>query len=112
MRQEIADDGGDPGAWSNGLATLWFHLGDDAEAVLAERLAPVIRRPVEELRERLAFGRAEAVAEKLAAFAEAGLQRVFVWPVADELEQLHRFSHDVMPLLTPDRGALSGGGRA
>jgi alkanesulfonate monooxygenase SsuD/methylene tetrahydromethanopterin reductase-like flavin-dependent oxidoreductase (luciferase family) len=100
LRQEIAGRGGDPDAWGNGLATLWFHLGDDAEAMLTERLAPAIHRPVEELRERLAFGRAEAVVEKLAAFEEAGLQRVFVWPVADELEQLHRFSHDVMPLLS------------
>ncbi len=100
LRQEVAGRGGDPDAWDNGLATLWFHLGDDAETMLTERLAPAIHRPVDELRERLAFGRADAVAEKLAAFAEAGLQRVFVWPVADELEQLHRFSDDVMPLLS------------
>lgn len=99
LRQEVADHGGDPDVFDNGLATLWFHLGDDAEVMLTQRLAPAVHRPVEELRERLAFGPAEAVAAKLAAFAEAGLQRVFVWPVADELEQLHRFSHDVMPLL-------------
>jgi hypothetical protein len=73
LRQEVADHGGDPDAFDNGLATLWFHLGDDAEVMLTQRLAPAVHRP--------------------------GLQRVFVWPVADDLEQLHRFSHDVMPLL-------------
>ena len=99
LRQEVADHDGDPDAFDNGLATLWFHLGDDAEVMLTQRLAPAVHRPVEELREHLAFGPAEAVAEKLTAFAEAGLQRVFVWPVADELEQLHRFRHDVVPLL-------------
>jgi alkanesulfonate monooxygenase SsuD/methylene tetrahydromethanopterin reductase-like flavin-dependent oxidoreductase (luciferase family) len=100
LRQDIADSGGDPDRFDNGLATLWFHLGDDADAMLTDRLAPAIRRPVDDLRERLAFGSPAAVAQKLAAFAEAGLQRVFVWPVADELEQLHRFSHEVMPLLS------------
>lgn len=39
LRQQIADGGGHPGAWRNGLATLRFHLGDDADAVLADRLA-------------------------------------------------------------------------
>ena len=43
--------------------------------------------------------RAEAVAEKLAAFRDAGVQRVFLWPVVDEVEQLRRFSEEVMPLL-------------
>ena len=56
---------------------------------------------VGELRERLPFGSAELVAERLIAFREAGVQRVFLWPVADEVEQLERFRAEVAPLLTP-----------
>jgi alkanesulfonate monooxygenase SsuD/methylene tetrahydromethanopterin reductase-like flavin-dependent oxidoreductase (luciferase family) len=99
--QQLLEDGsrGQAG-FGNGLATMWFHLGDrEADDVLEARLAPAIQRPVEQLRQRLAFGSAEAVAEKLNAFAAAGLQRVFIWPVADELEQLHRFSDEVMTRL-------------
>ncbi len=38
--------------------------------------------------------------ERCAAFQEAGVQRMFVWPVADELEQLRRFAEQVLPVLT------------
>ena len=53
-------------------------------------------RPPEELRERLAFGPAESVVEKLAAFRDAGMQWMFLWPVADEIEQLHRLAEEVV----------------
>jgi hypothetical protein len=75
---------------------MWFHIDERrADQVLEERLAPVMHRPAEELRERLAFGPAAAVAEKLAAFRDAAVQRIFVWPVTDEIEQLRRLA-DVM----------------
>jgi alkanesulfonate monooxygenase SsuD/methylene tetrahydromethanopterin reductase-like flavin-dependent oxidoreductase (luciferase family) len=51
------------------------------------------------LRERLPIGPPELFAEKLTAFANAGEQRVFIWPVADELHQLERFCNDVRPLV-------------
>ena len=40
------------------------------------------------LRERLPIGPAELFAENLLALAHAGVQRVFLWPVADEVHQL------------------------
>ena len=68
--------------------------------MLTSRLAPVVHRPVEQLRERLAFGTGEAVLEKVAAFREAGVQWMFVWPVGDragdDVEQLHRFHNEVV----------------
>ncbi len=107
----LEDEGRDPAGFANGLATMWFHLDDrGADAVLTERLAPVIRRPVEELRERLPFGSAELMAERLAAFRDAGVQRVFLWPVADEVEQLRRFSAEVAPLLRLTRPRKPRGG--
>lgn len=99
-RQQLESLGRDPDGFGNGLATMWFHIdsrrGDD---VLRERLVPAVHRPAEELRERLAFGSAESVVDKLGALRDAGVQRVFVWPVADELEQLRRFSEQVMKAL-------------
>ena len=59
----------------------------------------MVHRPVEELRERLAFGSAQEVLDKVAAFRDAGAQWMFLWPVADDLEQLQRFSAEVAPLL-------------
>ena len=51
------------------------------------------------LRERLPIGPPELFAEKLTAFATAGVQRVFIWPVADEVHQLERFWNEVRPLV-------------
>jgi hypothetical protein len=67
--------------------------------VLAERLVPTVHRPEDVLRERLPIGPAEMFAEKLTAFANAGVQRVFIWPVADEARQLERFWNEVRPLV-------------
>jgi alkanesulfonate monooxygenase SsuD/methylene tetrahydromethanopterin reductase-like flavin-dependent oxidoreductase (luciferase family) len=93
---------GDPAPFANALATMWFHIdARAADAVLTERLAPVVHREVQQLRDRLPFGPAELMAERLLAFREAGVQRVFLWPVTDELEQLQRFSEEVAPHITP-----------
>jgi alkanesulfonate monooxygenase SsuD/methylene tetrahydromethanopterin reductase-like flavin-dependent oxidoreductase (luciferase family) len=97
VQELLGEAGRDPADFANGIATMWFHIDDRrANEVLAQRLAPVIHRRSEQLRERLAFGPAEAVVEKLIAFRDAGVQRMFLWPVADDIEQLHRFSDEVM----------------
>ena len=82
---------------------MWFYLTDDrdeADRVMRERIVPTIHRPEEVLRERLPVGPAEAFAEKLSDLAAAGVQRVFVWPVADEINQLERFTETVRPSLS------------
>ncbi len=79
---------------------MWFHIADDraeGERVLQERLVPRVRRDVDELRTRLSFGPADEFASKLRALADAGVQRVYVWPVVDEIEQLERFATTVRP---------------
>ncbi|HLN76357.1 MAG TPA: LLM class flavin-dependent oxidoreductase [Nocardioidaceae bacterium] len=100
VQRLLGELGRDPAGFANGLATMWFHIDERrADDVLVERLAPVMHRPVEELRARLAFGSADAVVEKLAAFRDAGVHRMFVWPVTDNIEQLERFGGEVMPRL-------------
>ncbi|HEY6709971.1 MAG TPA: hypothetical protein VJB61_20550 [Actinomycetota bacterium] len=62
-------------------------------------LAPMLGRPAEELRSApLLVGPAELCAERLAAWAEAGARRIFVWPLGDELEQLELFRERVISL--------------
>lgn len=92
--------GKDPASFPNALATMWFYVTEDraeADRVMRERVAPAIHRSEDELRERLPVGPAAAFAEKLSAFAAAGAQRVFIWPVADETRQLELFWETVRP---------------
>jgi alkanesulfonate monooxygenase SsuD/methylene tetrahydromethanopterin reductase-like flavin-dependent oxidoreductase (luciferase family) len=50
---------------------------------------------MEILRDRLPVGSPERFAEKLLAYRDAGVQRVFIWPVTDELRQLELFQDKV-----------------
>ena len=90
-------------AMPNGLATAWLCVTEDAagaERVLADVLAPLVGRPVEELRSRsLPIGPAEVCAERMRAFADAGVQRIFLWPLRDEARQLELFMERVAPLV-------------
>jgi len=100
LRTILPGHGKDPDTFPNALATMWFYITEDAaeaDRVMRERVVPTIHRPEEVLRERLPIGSAAMFAEKLSAFAEAGVQRVFVWPVADEARQLERFWDTVRP---------------
>jgi alkanesulfonate monooxygenase SsuD/methylene tetrahydromethanopterin reductase-like flavin-dependent oxidoreductase (luciferase family) len=98
----LPGEGKDPASFPNALATMWFYVTEDAaeaERVMRERVIPTIHRPEEVLRERLPIGSAERFAEKLAAFDAAGVQRVYLWPVADEVRQIELFWEVVRPQL-------------
>jgi hypothetical protein len=100
LGDQLVRQGKDPATYPNALATMWFYITDDrteADRVMRERVVPTIHRPEAVLRERLPIGPAEVFAEKLSAFARAGVQRVFVWPVADEERQLTLFCDQVLP---------------
>ena len=102
VQAELAARGRDIAPFPNGIATMWCYVTEDrarAEAMLADVLAPMLNRPVEQLRAILPIGAAEDCAEKLRAYARAGAQRVFLWPLADERAQLELFRERVAPLL-------------
>jgi alkanesulfonate monooxygenase SsuD/methylene tetrahydromethanopterin reductase-like flavin-dependent oxidoreductase (luciferase family) len=92
-----------PEGFPNAIATMWLYVTDDrrdADRVLGDVLAPMLNRPVEALRGlALPIGSAEQCAERIGAYAEAGAERVFVWPLADGLRQLEAFHERVVPLL-------------
>jgi alkanesulfonate monooxygenase SsuD/methylene tetrahydromethanopterin reductase-like flavin-dependent oxidoreductase (luciferase family) len=94
--------GKDPSSFPNAIATMWLYITEEeaeCERMLYEVLAPALNRPVPELRERLPIGSAQDCAEKLAAYQEVGVQRVYLWPLADELEQIKIFMSQVVPLM-------------
>jgi alkanesulfonate monooxygenase SsuD/methylene tetrahydromethanopterin reductase-like flavin-dependent oxidoreductase (luciferase family) len=66
-----------------------------AERIVREVLSPTLNRPEEELSQRLLVGPAAECAEKLAAYQATGAQRIFLWPVEDELRQLATFRERV-----------------
>jgi alkanesulfonate monooxygenase SsuD/methylene tetrahydromethanopterin reductase-like flavin-dependent oxidoreductase (luciferase family) len=102
LRELLDAQGRDADGFDTALATMWFHLSDDdaeVEHVLRTRLLPAVHRPEEVLRARLPFGSPTRCADLLSSFREAGVQRVFVWPVADEVDQLRRFADEVVPLV-------------
>jgi len=99
----LRDAGKDPASFPNALATAWLYVDDDparVEHVLADVLAPMLNRPVESLLElALPIGPAEVCAERLSAFAAAGVERVFLWPLHDDVQQLELFQNRVAPLV-------------
>lgn len=101
VRGHVAARGGDPERFANGLATCWSYVTEDraaAERVLAEVLSPLLGRPVAALRAlSLPIGPADVCARNLRAFARAGAQRVFIWPLGDPLRQLELFAEKVAP---------------
>jgi probable F420-dependent oxidoreductase len=102
VKAAVAANGRDSATFPNGIATMWCFITEDsalAETMLADVLAPVLNRPVEYLRPLLPIGSAEDSAEKLRAYARAGAQRVFLWPLRDEVAQLQVFRERVVPLL-------------
>jgi alkanesulfonate monooxygenase SsuD/methylene tetrahydromethanopterin reductase-like flavin-dependent oxidoreductase (luciferase family) len=106
VQAEVAAGGRDAARFPNGIATMWCYVTEDrarAEALLADVLAPMLNRSVEQLRAILPIGPAEECAKKLLAYARAGAQRVFLWPLADERAQLGVFRERVVPLLDEER---------
>src|SRR5438094_2738472 len=102
LRDQLKIFGKDPVSFPNSLATMFMYISKDnseTERVLSETLTALLNRPVDQLRERLLVGSPEVCAEKLAAYKAVGVQRVFIWPIKDEIEQLTIFQQKVAPLV-------------
>ena len=71
-----------------------------AERVLADVLAPLLGRDGGAAAIAVATDRpCEVCAERLAAFADAGAQRLFVRPLCHEVRQIELFRERVVPML-------------
>jgi alkanesulfonate monooxygenase SsuD/methylene tetrahydromethanopterin reductase-like flavin-dependent oxidoreductase (luciferase family) len=84
-----------PDGFPNAIATMWLHVTESrraADTLIADVLAPMLRRPAEAVRElSLPIGPPELCAERISAYQQAGAERILVWPVGDELRQLELF---------------------
>jgi alkanesulfonate monooxygenase SsuD/methylene tetrahydromethanopterin reductase-like flavin-dependent oxidoreductase (luciferase family) len=107
LSKALRSAGRPPEGFPNAVATTWLHVAQDrrgAERTLEDVLAPMLGRPVETLRSLpLPIGPPEVCAERLAALAEAGAQRIFLWPLGDEVRQLELFRERVVPLIGRQR---------
>ena len=91
LAQALEKRGRDADGFPNALATMWTWVSKDraeGDRVLADVLAPVLRRDPDSLRAQVCVGPAGHCAELLARYAEAGCRRVYVWPLGDEARQV------------------------
>jgi alkanesulfonate monooxygenase SsuD/methylene tetrahydromethanopterin reductase-like flavin-dependent oxidoreductase (luciferase family) len=97
---ELERQGRDRSGFPNGLATMWLWITEnhmEAERMLADVLGPAVKRDPDYLRPRVCVGSAEHCAGLLARYADAGLERVFLWPLGDEPRQLELAAERLMP---------------
>jgi alkanesulfonate monooxygenase SsuD/methylene tetrahydromethanopterin reductase-like flavin-dependent oxidoreductase (luciferase family) len=102
LARALEDRGRDAAGFPNALATMWTWVSTDraeGDRVLADVLAPVLRRDPDELRTQVCVGPAQHCAELLSRYAEAGCERVYLWPLGDEARQLELVASAVAPQL-------------
>jgi alkanesulfonate monooxygenase SsuD/methylene tetrahydromethanopterin reductase-like flavin-dependent oxidoreductase (luciferase family) len=91
LSDELRACGKDPDLFPNALVTMWTWITEDARdanRALRDVLAPLLKRDPDVLRDQVCVGPAERCAELLSSYAEAGCQRVHLWPLGDEPRQL------------------------
>jgi alkanesulfonate monooxygenase SsuD/methylene tetrahydromethanopterin reductase-like flavin-dependent oxidoreductase (luciferase family) len=102
LARALEDRGRDANGFPNALATMWTWVSKDraeADRVLSDVLAPILKRDPDELRTQVCVGPADHCAELLSQYAAAGCQRVYLWPLGDEQRQLELLARDVAPQL-------------
>jgi alkanesulfonate monooxygenase SsuD/methylene tetrahydromethanopterin reductase-like flavin-dependent oxidoreductase (luciferase family) len=83
------------------LATIWTYVtGDRSEQEHhLHALERMLNRPKESLGQQVLVGPAEACADTLRSYADAGIDVAFIWPVGNAEKQLERFMREVAPLV-------------
>ena len=100
LSEQLSVRGRDPDRFPNALATMWTWITEDsreADRVLHDVLAPLLKRDADDLRDRLCIGPAGKCAELLSRYAEAGCERVHLWPLGDEPRQIELAATAVLP---------------
>ena len=97
----LVDAGKDPASFPIALATMWMYITPDSATAAArlERLARMLNREPDVVGPQVLIGPPEECASKLRRYARIGVDRVFIWPIADANAQLETFMRDVAPLV-------------
>jgi alkanesulfonate monooxygenase SsuD/methylene tetrahydromethanopterin reductase-like flavin-dependent oxidoreductase (luciferase family) len=101
LASALAQDGRTLDGFPCALATMWTYVTNnrrECDEHVAD-LASMLNRPAEQLARQVLVGPADHCAAVLRAYADAGINQVFFWPVADAENQLERFMQDVAPLV-------------
>ena len=94
----LEERGRDATGFPNALSTMWTWVSEDraeGDRVLTQVLAPILKRDPDELRSQVCVGPPEHCAELLSRYAEAGCERVYLWPLGDEARQLELIAGSV-----------------
>ena len=88
------------------VATMWTYVTDDRDerGHQVRRLAEMLRRPEDELAGRVLVGEPERCADLLGRYADAGVDLLFVWPLAEPERQLGRVMREVVPIVRDAAG--------
>ena len=89
-----------PDDFPTALATMWTWVAKDraeGDRVVSEVLAPILGREPRDLRAQVCIGTPEHCGEVLHRYAQAGCDRVYLWPLGDERRQLELVASDVAP---------------
>jgi alkanesulfonate monooxygenase SsuD/methylene tetrahydromethanopterin reductase-like flavin-dependent oxidoreductase (luciferase family) len=100
LARELAHNGREVDGFPNGLASMWTWVGEDraeVDRVLTQVLAPLLKREPEVLREQVCVGSAEHCAALLSRYAQAGCERIYLWPLWDERRQIELLATEVVP---------------
>jgi alkanesulfonate monooxygenase SsuD/methylene tetrahydromethanopterin reductase-like flavin-dependent oxidoreductase (luciferase family) len=98
LARKLAERGREAGGFPNALATMWTWVARDraeADRVLGDVLAPLLRRDPAELGAQVCVGPPEHCAELLASYAAAGCDRVYLWLLGDERRQIELIASQV-----------------
>ncbi len=102
LKHLLEQRGREPNGFPNALATMWTWVSKDraeGDRVLADVLAPVLRRDPDELAAQVCVGPVGHCAELLSRYAEAGCERVYLWPLGEESRQLEAVAERIAPQL-------------
>jgi alkanesulfonate monooxygenase SsuD/methylene tetrahydromethanopterin reductase-like flavin-dependent oxidoreductase (luciferase family) len=109
LSEELRARGRDTDRFPNALVTMWTWITEDArdaDRVLRDVLSPLLGRDPDVLRDQLCIGPAGKCAELLSRYAEAGCERVHLWPLGDEPQQIELAATAVLPAVkTCPRGS-------
>ncbi|HEX4215271.1 MAG TPA: LLM class flavin-dependent oxidoreductase [Candidatus Dormibacteraeota bacterium] len=100
LSEELERRGRSADAFPHALVTMWAWVTDDraeADRMIADVLAPIVRRDPAELRGRICVGSAEECADLLSRYAQAGCRQVQFWTLGDERRQIERLAGEVIP---------------
>lgn len=96
---ELAEAGKDPATFPIALATMWTYVTPNPAkaASMLDMLATMLNREPGAVGQQVLVGPPEDCAAKLRAYAAIGVERVFIWPLANPNAQLETFMRDVAP---------------